>query len=101
MTALSAAQRDRYNVLRPRVLNAVDRRQETPTAFRLRIGGAPSIADVAEWIEMEHRCCAFLDIDLSLKADGTTWIEIGGNAAIKSFLLEEFSAFRGAQRERA
>jgi hypothetical protein len=43
---------------------------------------------------MEHRCCAFLDINLSLERNGTTWIEIGGSAAIKAFLKQEFSAFR-------
>jgi len=77
------------------VLNALTRVQETPTGFLLQITGSASIAAIAEWMEMEHRCCAFLDIDLSLRADGTTWIQIGGSAAIKEFLKEEFSAFRG------
>jgi hypothetical protein len=40
----------------------------------------------------------FPDIDLSLKANGTTWIEIGGSTAIKAFLKEEFRAFRGVGR---
>jgi hypothetical protein len=97
MMALSTAERHRYDSLRPRVLKAIDDVQETPTGFRLRLGNSASVADAADWIEMEHRCCAFLDIDLSLKADGTTWIEIGGSAAIKAFLNEEFSAFRQAR----
>lgn len=42
---------------------------------------------------MEHRCCAFLDMDLSLRADGSTWIQLGGSAAIKEFLNEEFRSF--------
>jgi hypothetical protein len=94
MTALSADDRRRYDSLRPRVLKAVEHVHETPTGFRLRIGDAVSTQDVAEWIEMEHRCCAFLDINLSLERNGTTWIEIGGSAAIKAFLKQEFSAFR-------
>lgn len=85
MTALSAAERQRYNSLRPRVLEALDHVEEMPTGFLLRIGGSVSVAEVAEWAEMEHRCCAFLDIDLSLRADGTTWVQLGGSAAIKSF----------------
>lgn len=100
ISALSSAERQRYDSLRPRVLQAPDEVQEMPTAFRLRIGSSVAIADAAEWIEMEHRCCAFLDITLSLRGDGTTWVEIGGSAAIKAFLKEEFGAFRTAVPER-
>lgn len=98
MAALSPAERQRYDSLRPRVLNALDDVQELPVGFRLRLGGAISIADVAEWMDMEHRCCAFLDIDLSVRGDGTRQIEMGGSTAIKEFLKEEFSAFRRARR---
>jgi hypothetical protein len=94
MAALSAVERHRYDTLRPQVLNALTRVRETPTGFLLQVSKSASIAAVAEWMEMEHRCCAFLDIDLSLRADDTTWIQIGGSAAIKEFLKEEFSAFR-------
>jgi len=94
MTALSADERRRYDVLRPRVLEALEHADETVSGFRLRIGGAVSIHDVAEWLEMEHRCCAFLDILLALKGDGTRWIEMGGSPAIKTFLKEEFRAFQ-------
>ena len=100
MSALSAAERRRYDLLRPLVLKALDQVEETPTGFRLRIGGSASIADVAEWMEMEHRCCAFLEINLSPGGDGTTWIEIGGSAAIKAFLIAEFSAFRATTHAR-
>jgi len=93
MTALSVAERRRYDALRPRVLDATEHVQETPTGFRLRIGSQTPIAVADEWMEMEHRCCAFLDIALSLESDGTTWIEMGNGAAIKAFLKEEFSAF--------
>jgi hypothetical protein len=95
MTALSAVERHRYDTLRPQVLNTLTRVRETPTGFLPQITRPASIAAIAEWMEIEYRCCAFLDIDLSLRADGTTWIQIGGSAAIKEFLKEEFSAFRG------
>lgn len=100
MTALSAAERARYDSLRPRVLGAVDQVQETPTGFRLRIGSSTSTAAIAEWMDMEHRCCPFLDIDLALRADGTNWIQIGGSATIKAFLDEEFRSFRDSDPER-
>ena len=94
MGALSPTERARYDVLRSQVVNAVDRVEETETTFRLLIDGSASTLAIAEWMAMEHRCCPFLDIDLSLTADGATWIEIGGGAAIKRFVSEEFRAFR-------
>jgi hypothetical protein len=98
MTALSAAERHRYDALRPRVLKAVDHIHETPSGFRLRIGRSAPISEIGEWMDMEHRCCPFLDIDLSLRSDGTTWLQIGGSAAIKAFLKEEFGAFAALQK---
>ena len=73
--------------------------EDRSPAFILLFAGSVAIADAAEWIEMEHRCCAFLDITLSLCGDGTTWVELGGSAAIKAFLKEECGAFRTAVPE--
>jgi hypothetical protein len=100
MTALSGDERRRYDVLRPHVLGALERVDETASGFRLRLGNAVSIHDAAEWLEMEHRCCAFLDIRLALNGDGTTWIEMGGSSAIKTFLQGEFRAFQGVAPSR-
>ena len=100
MTALSPAERQRYDSVRSRVLGAVDYVQETPISFRVRIDSSASVAEAAEWLEMEHRCCAFLDIDLSLNAGGTTWIQTGGSAVIEAFLNEEFSTFGRATNKR-
>ena len=94
MIALSSDERRRYDVLRASVVGAVEHVDETPTGFCLRVGRSVPFADVAEWIEMEHRCCAFLDMTIALHSDGSVWIEIGGSAAIKRFLKEEFAAFK-------
>ncbi|MEP7307230.1 MAG: hypothetical protein ABJA98_17090 [Acidobacteriota bacterium] len=99
MTALSAGERRRYNALRPLVLGGIEEVRETRIGFRARIRRSTTVADIAEWIEMERRCCAFLDITLALNRNGTTWIEIGGTAAIKEFLKREFSALRVVGRD--
>lgn len=100
MTALSIAERRRYDELRPHVLSRIEEVRQTPTGFQMRIGSSARVGDIAEWIEMERRCCAFLDIRLALNNDGTTWVELGGSVAIKEFLEEEFSAFRVMKRQR-
>jgi len=93
MTALSAAERNRYDVLRRFVLEGVEEVRNTAIGFQLRLHHG-SLAEVAEWMSLEHRCCPFLTLQLALKGDGTAWIDIGGSGAIKTFLEAEFSAFR-------
>jgi hypothetical protein len=93
MTALSPAERRRYDVLRRLVLDGVEEICSTSIAFQLRLRRGSSTADVAEWMGLEHRCCPFLTLQLTLKDDGTAWIDIGGSAAIKAFLEDEFKAF--------
>jgi hypothetical protein len=93
MTALSAVQRQRYDALRRLVLDSVEQVTGTTTGFRLRLRSKAPAADVAEWMALEHKCCPFLTLQLALKDDESRWIEIGGSAAIKAFLEEEFKAF--------
>lgn len=96
MTALSAVERQRYASLRRLVLDSVDQITGTATGFRLRLRSQTSAADVAEWMALEHQCCPFLTLQLALKDDESRWVEIGGSAAIKAFLEEEFKAFATA-----
>jgi len=93
MTALSQVERTRYDVLRTFVLERVAEVKSTATGFHLRLCQGSPTSDVAEWMALEHRCCPFLTLQLALRNDGTTWIDIGGNAAIKAFLQDEFEAF--------
>jgi len=91
MTALNRDERQRYDLLRSRVLGAVDSVTPTAQSFRLRLGSAVTAQDVAEWMALEHRCCPFLTTGITIRPDGTRWVELGGSAAIKEFLREEFS----------
>jgi len=93
MTALSPIERRRYDMLRPLLLRSIEEVRGTATGFRLRLAAATSAPDIAEWMTLERRCCLFLTLRLALRYDGFTWIEIGGSAAIKGFLEDEFQAF--------
>jgi hypothetical protein len=95
MTALSAAERQRYDTLRQLVLKAVRDVGSTAIGFCLRVDGTVSAANIAEWMTLEHRCCPFLTLRLALAEDGT-WVEMGGSAAIKEFLRDEFSTLAKA-----
>jgi hypothetical protein len=89
MTA-SPDERRRYDTLRQLVLDAVRDVRNTATGFRLRVDEAASPQSIAEWMMLEHRCCPFLSLELALKDDGTSWIEMGGSASIKGCLRDEF-----------
>lgn len=99
MTALSPAERSRYDALRRLVLDAVADVKSTPAGFNLRLHGGATPSDVAEWMSLEHRCCPFLTLQLVLENDGTTWIGIGGSRAIKTFLEDEFKGFARSRGE--
>ncbi len=90
MTALSAAERERYDLLRRDVLSSVEHVTSTSTAFQLRLRESASLPQTAEWMALEHRCCRFLTLAIALEDDGTRWIEIGGSEAIKAFVADEF-----------
>ena len=96
MTALSADERRCYDMLRQLVLGSVRDVMTTATGFRLDVEKAASPQDIAEWMTLEHRCCPFLTLELTLKHDGTSWLEMGGNASIKNFLREEFKPLTSA-----
>lgn len=90
MTALSREERQRYDELRSRVLDATDSVTATADAFQLRLAASVPAEDIAAWMVLEHRCCPFLRISITIQSDDTRWLEIGGSAAIKDFLRGEF-----------
>ena len=92
MSALSRDERQRYDLLRSRVVAAVHSAATTDNSFQFRLRSAVTAQDVAEWMALEHRCCPFLNIALTIRPDDTRWVELGGSAAIKGFLREEFSS---------
>ena len=93
MSALSAAERERYDGLRRKMTAAITHAASMRTEFRLRLDGSIATSEAAEWMALEHRCCPFLNLRMGLDGDGTRWIEIGGSEAIKAFVAGEFGSF--------
>ena len=95
MSALTPDERQRYDVLRSGIVGAIRQVIATDKSYRLRLDRSLSLAGTTEWLALEHRCCPFLDIALTLQRDDTTWLEIGGNQTLKQFVAEEFEAIVG------
>jgi hypothetical protein len=91
MSALDPDERRRYDGLRSRITASVRKAVSTSTSFRFQLDASVPLSDIAEWMSLEHRCCPFMNIGLVLRPDQTRWVELGGSAAIKDFLREEFA----------
>ena len=49
------------------------------------------LADLATLVQLEHQCCAFLRISLTLEpGDGPIWLELTGPPGTKEFLTSIF-----------
>lgn len=60
-------------------------------AFQLRADSV-SVADLAEWVTGERKCCPFFDFGIDLQQDGgPLWLELKGNDGVKQFIRSEFA----------
>lgn len=96
MSALSSAERVRYEVLRARMLNSVVAVSATRDTYRLRLEPSTSLPELAEWMTLEHRCCPFLTLRFALEPELSS-LEIGGSERIKTFVGEEFRLIAAKQ----
>jgi hypothetical protein len=94
MTALSAAQRERQQVLMKQFHTSI---QETVGlgdgyAFHLQ-ADAETILRAAEFITIERLCCPFLTFELEVGPAGSpVWLRLTGRAGVKQFIEAEFGA---------
>ncbi len=92
MNALSRVDRQRYDQLFGKLEVARIEIRELPHgyAFRLR-NELVSLAEVAEWISYESKCCPFFDFEIQLERDnGPLWLKLKGQDGIKPFIQAEF-----------
>ena len=62
---------------------------ETDDGYKLKFSEADDqlVATLAEWINVERKCCNFLRFELVFEQfTGPIWLEVGGDAAAKQFL---------------
>lgn len=100
LDALTPAQRERQQLLAARLKRAVVERAELPDGYSLTLDlarlsadsrGLPfCVVEVAEWVDLESRCCPFLDFGIDVKGKGgTVRLRLTGPENVKPFLEEE------------
>ena len=93
LDAISAGDRPRYNELRKMLAASAIGKRELPDGVAVQISTERMpLAQLAEWISFERKCCPFLDfrIDVAL-ASGPVWLNLTGRPGVKEFLAHAFA----------
>ncbi len=103
--ALSPTQRARHLALGEKLLGAVVRVAELPDGYELafdlsRISDARErscgVVEVAEWVDLESRCCPFLDFGIDVVEKGSAVrMRLTGRGSVKKFLRTEIPILAG------
>jgi hypothetical protein len=106
VSALSSSARERHQLLGEKLRSAVVEQVELDNGYSLTLDlarlpldahGQPfCVVEVAEWVDLESRCCPFLDfgIDLSGKG-GLVKLRLTGGKNVKPFLKTELGLLSG------
>lgn len=100
VNALTAAQRDRHQKLGRLIRSAVAEKSELPNgyAYTLDLGRLPldssgeafCVVEVAQWVELESRCCPFLAFGIDVEPKGKiVRLRLTGSKEVKAFLDSE------------
>ena len=92
ISALTSADRERHKQLLLKLEAARIEIQELLDGYSFRLQNElVSLADVAEWISYESKCCPFFDFEIQLERDnGPLWLKLRGKEGIKPFIRAEF-----------
>jgi hypothetical protein len=93
LKAFTPDQRVRWRQLIDRVVSSVAEARELKDGYALRVNTAQApLADVAEWVELERKCCPFFDFQMDVHGeDGSLWLSLKGREGIKDFINADFS----------
>jgi hypothetical protein len=105
VAALTAAQRDRHQKLGRLLRSAVVEKAEVENGYVhvLDLGRLPAdtageafcVVEVAEWVDLESRCCPFLAFGIELDPKGkTVRLRLTGGKGVKAFLESEIGPLR-------
>lgn len=90
--ALNAAERARHEALTKKLLAMRKETVETEKGYEFQFSPADvTVAEVAEWVVAESRCCSFFDFHIDLENAGTlVCLRLTGTEGVKQFIRAEF-----------
>jgi hypothetical protein len=89
MNALTREQRTRHEAVTRRLLEYA-KRKDLADGYLFTIDRAHiSVAELAEWVADESRCCPAVDFHVELPASGLLNLRIDGGTDVKQFIAAE------------
>ncbi len=75
--------------------------RELPDGYALQIDSRRvTLVQLAEWIDLERRCCPFFDFEVDLHGeDGTVWLSLKGREGVKQFIQQDFTGLHDKLRK--
>jgi|SRR5882724_3123940 len=74
------------------VMGAVTSKRPLPDGYTFQIDTRKaSFRDVAEWVELERKCCPFFVFEIGIQGEnGTVWLNLRGRDGVKEFIAADF-----------
>ena len=96
MNAMTSEERARYDVLRRKLEQAVERVEELENGYTLRLRDASiSFEEVAQWVEYEQKCCSFFGLGVEAAPQkGPIALRVTGEPGVKDFIRMEFAGIK-------
>jgi hypothetical protein len=90
--ALSPAERASHKQLTDKLVAARNKIVETPKGYEFQFSpSAITIAELADWVAKEGKCCPFFDFHIDLEEEGhLLCLRLTGADGIKAFVRQEF-----------
>lgn len=89
MNALTSEQRTRHEAVTKRLLQQATR-EDLADGYVFTVDPAQiSVAELAEWVADESRCCPAVDFHVELPAFGSLTLRLDGGADVKAFMAAE------------
>jgi len=90
--ALTPEQRARHKQLTEKLMAARKKTVETEKGYEFQFSpGDVSLAELAEWVVAESKCCPFFDFHMDLEREGKlVCLRLTGEEGVKAFMSAEF-----------
>lgn len=87
LSAFNGPERWRHGELLGRLRTAATERRELPDGYAFCLGSELPLAELAEWISLERRCCPFFGFRVEAKpGQEDVWLNLTGGGEVKAFI---------------
>jgi hypothetical protein len=92
INALAPVERAHHKQLTEKLISSRTEIAETETGYEFHFNpSVVSIAELADWVAAESKCCLFFDFHIDLEREGRlVCLRLTGDEGVKQFILSEF-----------